>query len=385
MANYLFLAALALASICTTSATVYFEEKFDASWADRWTHSSWKKSEGTAGEFSLSAGKFFGNEEADKGIQTGPDSKFFSIYAELPEVFDNTGKDLVLQYSVKHEQDIDCGGGYIKMIPASSASDMAAFGGETPYSIMFGPDVCGYTKKVHVILTYKGENYLIKKDIKAESDRLTHVYTLVLKPDNTYKDPKAVKPKEWDERPKIDDPEVVKPDGYDDVPATIADPDATMPEDWDEEEDGTWEAPTIPNPEFKGAWKQPQIENPEYKGIWVADDIPNPDFVEDKTLYQFKDTKFLGFELWQVKAGTIFDNIFVGDSFEEAEKFATATWGASKDAEKEAFDKMKAEEDAARAAAAPGPGDEDDEMDGGDDEDDEYDEMDMGGHEKDEL
>lgn len=69
-----------------------------------------------------------------------------------------------------------------------SAKQMEAFGGETPYSIMFGPDICGFgTRKVHVILTHKGKNYLIKKDIKAETDQLTHVYTLVLKPDNTYK------------------------------------------------------------------------------------------------------------------------------------------------------------------------------------------------------
>lgn len=65
---------------------------------------------------------------------------------------------------------------------------MESFGGETPYSIMFGPDICGFsTRKVHVIFTYKGKNYLIKKDIKAETDQLTHIYTLVVKSDNTYK------------------------------------------------------------------------------------------------------------------------------------------------------------------------------------------------------
>ena len=65
---------------------------------------------------------------------------------------------------------------------------MKGFGGDTPYSIMFGPDICGYaTKKVHVIFTYNGTNHLVKKDIKAESDTLTHVYTLQVKPDNTYK------------------------------------------------------------------------------------------------------------------------------------------------------------------------------------------------------
>ena len=65
---------------------------------------------------------------------------------------------------------------------------MKDFGGETPYSIMFGPDICGYsTKKVHVIFTYKGKNHLIKHDIPAETDTLTHVYTLVVHANNTYK------------------------------------------------------------------------------------------------------------------------------------------------------------------------------------------------------
>ena len=68
-----------------------------ASWTDRWVKSKWKESDGTAGEFKLTAGKFFGDAEADKGIQTGPDSKFFSSYAKLDKVFDNTGKDTVVQ------------------------------------------------------------------------------------------------------------------------------------------------------------------------------------------------------------------------------------------------------------------------------------------------
>lgn len=76
---------------------------------------------------------------------------------------------------------------YYVSFGAHSTDKLESFGGETPYSIMFGPDICGFsTKKVHVILTHDGKNHLIKKDIKAETDQLTHVYTLVLKPDNTY-------------------------------------------------------------------------------------------------------------------------------------------------------------------------------------------------------
>ena len=38
---------------------------------------------------------------------------------------------------------LDCGGGYIKLMP-----EMEKFDGDTPYSIMFGPDICGSDKKV---------------------------------------------------------------------------------------------------------------------------------------------------------------------------------------------------------------------------------------------
>jgi calreticulin len=64
---------------------------------------------------------------------------------------------------------------------------MKDFGGDTPYSVMFGPDICGFsTRKTHVIFTYDGKNHLVKKDIKCETDGLTHVYTLRLMPNNTY-------------------------------------------------------------------------------------------------------------------------------------------------------------------------------------------------------
>lgn len=44
----------------------------------------------------------------------------------------------------------------------------------------------------------------------------------------------------------------------------------------------------------------------------------------------------------QVKSGTIFDEIIVTDSIEEANKFAEETWAAKKDKEKEAHDAHKA-------------------------------------------
>ena len=48
------------------------------------------------------------------GIQTSTDARFYHASAKF-EPFSNDGKSLVLQFTVKHEQSIDCGGGYIKV------------------------------------------------------------------------------------------------------------------------------------------------------------------------------------------------------------------------------------------------------------------------------
>lgn len=356
--------------IGAASAKVYFEEKFDDTWDKRWKKSSWKKSSGEAGDWVHTAGEWYGDAEADKGIKTTPDARFYSIYAEFDD-FSNKDKDLVLQFSAKHEQKLDCGGGYIKLLP--SGVDMENFGGSTPYSIMFGPDICGFsTRKVHVILTHNETNHLINKNIPCETDELTHVYTLILHSNNTYKvlidneqkeegslyedweilkpktikDPSATKPEDWDERAQIPDPEDKKPEGHDDIPEYIPDPKATKPEDWDDEDDGEWEPPTIMNPEFKGEWNPKMIDNPAYKGIWVAPDIPNPEYVHSDDLYSFPSLKYVGFELWQVKAGSIFDNVLVTDDVAYAKQFAEDTWGKNKAGEKEMYDKVQEEQKA---------------------------------------
>merc|ERR1712127_828714 len=131
-------------------------------------------------------GKFYGDAEKDKGIQTSQDARFYGISAKFPKgPFSNEGKSLVVQFTVKHEQKIDCGGGYIKLYPADV--EQVNLHGDSPYYIMFGPDICGYsTKKVHVIFNYKGENLLTKKEIKCKDDELSHLYTLILNADNTY-------------------------------------------------------------------------------------------------------------------------------------------------------------------------------------------------------
>jgi calreticulin len=325
------------------------------------------------GTWEHTAGEWYGDAE-DKGIKTSVDARFYGLSAPLTKPFKSDGKDLVIQYSVKHEQDLDCGGAYIKLLPGGKKFDAKKFGGDSPYAVMFGPDVCGSSnKKTHVILNYekKDDNLLVKKNIMCETDDFTHLYTLVIKPDNTFevfvdnksvrqgkleeefdflppaeiKDPDAKKPDDWVEEATLPDPEDVKPEGYDDIPAEIADPDAKKPDDWDDEDDGEWEPPMIDNPDYKGKWKQKTIPNPDYKGKWEAPMIANPDYKYDDDMYKVckDECTHVGFELWQVKTGTLFDDIIVTDSLEEAQKFAEETFFKKKDAEKEMYDKIQEE------------------------------------------
>ena len=77
---------------------------------------------------------------------------------------------------------------YVDLLLACSKNQMGrAFDGDTPYLIMFGPDICGGKKKVHLIIWHNDTNHMTLEDIKCKSDQLTHVYTLYITPENEYK------------------------------------------------------------------------------------------------------------------------------------------------------------------------------------------------------
>ena len=358
----------ALGLLLLTSAvasTTYFKETFGPDYAKTWTPSTAKSD---YGKFELSAGKFYGDKEIDTGLQTSQDAKFYAIAAEHGK-FSSEGKPLVIQLSVKHEQNIDCGGGYIKLMPKT---DVTKIDGDSEYNIMFGPDICGATKKIHLIFNYKGKNLLWKKEPRCESDEFSHTYTAIINPDGTYEvqtdgvktesgtleedwdflkpktisDPSDKKPEDWVDEAEMVDPEDKKPDDWADQPEEIADPEASQPDDWDEEEDGKWEAPMISNPKFQGEWKPKMIPNPAYKGVWKAKDIPNPEYEADDSLGEYADFSAVAIDIWQVKSGTIFDNILLADSVDEAKAFYDETNGKTKAGEK----KMKEDKDAADRA-----------------------------------
>merc|ERR1719399_1987176 len=369
------LAVCVIAAIClgAVSAEIYFQEDFSGDWESRWTHSEAKDD---LGKFTVAAGKFEG-EDGNVALKTSQDAKFYDISAPIKE-FSNKDKPIVVQYTVKHEQGIDCGGAYLKL--GSAPFDAKKFNGDTDYNIMFGPDICGMTKRTHLIFNYNDKNLLKDKDMRTESDELTHIYTMIVKPDNTFEvqidgekvedgkladgwkflepkeidDPEDKKPADWVDEAEMDDPEDKKPEGYDDIPAKIADPKATKPDDWDDESDGEWEAPQIDNPDYKGEWKAKRIKNPAYKGVWAPKKIANPAYVDDTSIGQYGSFSWVGIDVWQVKSGTIFDNLLITDDVEAAkaaaDKLKTFQDGEKKQKEeKDAEKAKKAEEDRAKA------------------------------------
>lgn len=263
-----------------------------------------------------------------------------AISAPFAEPVVPDGKPLVVQYEVKMQKGLECGGAYLKLLTENPGEGIRAgedFTDKTPFTIMFGPDKCGMTNKVHFIfrhqnpITGEWEEKHLKNPPKPKAGKTTALYTLIVNPDNSYEilineesvrkgslledfdpavnpekeiddpedtkpstwvddamimDTEATKPGDWDETAPasiIDDQAVQPEDWLEDEPQFIPDPEAEKPEEWDDEEDGDWIPDMVPNPACQdvsgcGPWKAPLIPNPQYKGKWTAPLITNPDY-----------------------------------------------------------------------------------------------------------
>ncbi|CAF9921945.1 MAG: hypothetical protein HETSPECPRED_004679 [Heterodermia speciosa] len=319
-----------------------FFEQFTDDWDSRWAPSHAKKEDSKTteewayvGTWAVEEPSVFKAIEGDKGLVVKNPAAHHAISAKFDEAIDSKGKTLVVQYEVKLQNGLECGGAYMKLLKDNKALHADEFSNASPYVIMFGPDKCGATNKVHFIFKHKNpktgeyEEKHLKSAPMARIVKTTSLYTLIVNPDQTFvinvdgeemkkgslledftpavnpekeiDDPKDTKPEDWVDEARIPDPDATKPEDWDedapyeiideeatkpydwleDEPATIPDPEAEKPEDWDDEEDGDWIPPRVPNPKCEeasgcGKWEKPTKKNPEYKGKWTADYIDNP-------------------------------------------------------------------------------------------------------------
>ncbi|KAG2785571.1 Calnexin [Phytophthora cactorum] len=316
--------------------TFEVEELFDGSRWFKSTHEKYSNQDVSIDEVTLEAAHLTPN----RGLVLDKPARHYGLAVKLDEPLQVDGsdakKEMVVQYEVKLQKGLDCGGAYVKLLRQDEENqDYSAFSDSTPFVLMFGPDKCGTSDKVHLIFQHKNPvsgEYEEKHMMEApgiKSDKDTHLYTAVIRDDNTFemfvdqksvksgsllenflppvvpekeiddpedskpddwvdekkiRDPNAVKPDDWDEDApaRIPDEEAVKPDDWlDEEPAVINDPNVVKPEDWNDEDDGEFIVPQIPNPKCTqvsgcGEWKRPTKVNPAYKGKFYAPYIPNP-------------------------------------------------------------------------------------------------------------
>lgn len=328
-------------------ATVYFEDNFnDDDWEQHWVYSRHRptKGQGKMGTFRLSSGAYYGNQRAQRGIQTVDDGAYYQITSKFKQPFNTSGKDFILQYTIRFENGYECSGGYIKLL--NSSAQPIRFSEGSPYSLMFGPDVCKpNTHKLMFIINRNETTRDNHQYIDSFSDELTHAYTLIIFANRSYEirldgkkehagdldtdfelggtsmipDPDDTMPEDWDNRKMIPDPDDHKPSDWDDR-QIIPDLTAQQPAEWRESVHGKWTPPLIQNPNYRGIWKQKMIENPNYNGEWVPKMIKNPNSLSDPGFGVFQDLSYVGIEVFQITAGSIFDNILITDDLEYAEK-----------------------------------------------------------------
>ncbi|XP_051025640.1 calreticulin-3 [Acomys russatus] len=334
-------------------ATVYFQEEFldGEHWRNRWVQST---NDSQFGHFRISSGKFYGHKEKDKGLQTTQNSRFYALSARFP-TFSNKGRNLVIQYTVKHEQKMDCGGGYIKVFP--SDLDQRALNRNSQYYIMFGPDICGFdVKKVHVILYFKNQYHENKKPIRCKVDAFTHLYSLTLRPDLSYEvkiDGQSIESGsieyDWNltslkkmEKTSSEPPDWGQVEGSEAQgwEKHFLDAGASKPSDWNSELDGDW----LQKPPYEDGLKAKGID----RDVWLHQKMKPASYLTQYDLSEFENIGVIGLELWQVRSGTIFDNFLITDDEEYADRFGKATWGETKGPEKE-MDAVQAKEEVKKA------------------------------------
>jgi len=272
--------------------------------------------------------------DIETGLVVQDAAQKHAISAKFAGPLSTDGVDaIVVQYEVRFAKALECGGAYIKVLQDTATFTPSTFNSDNGYIIMFGPDRCGETNKVHLIIRHQNpitkefEEKHLKTPPTIKNNLDTHVYTVVIRKDDSFElfidevsertgslhtdfsppftpaeeidDPEDTKPTDWVDEALMDDPEASKPDDWDedappmipdlsveqpegwntDALQQIPDPSVAEPEDWDEEDDGVWEAPIVKNPACSvgcGQWVRPTVENPDYVGVWVHPQIDNP-------------------------------------------------------------------------------------------------------------
>ncbi|XP_031645305.1 calnexin isoform X1 [Oncorhynchus kisutch] len=206
---------LLLACVCLTPADpvqdtyrlvqvpeeAHFAETFDSDPLDRrWVQSKAVKE--TDAEALKYDGQWVVEEPAaamypgNRALVMKSSGRHHAIAAYLHTPFNFIHTPLCLQYEVRFGRDVECSGAYIKLLTQTHLLRLSQFSESTPYSVMFGPDKCGTSHRLHLIVRVMDSSNGRNQEIHAPqpvddltvyfTDRQPHLYTLQLYQDSRY-------------------------------------------------------------------------------------------------------------------------------------------------------------------------------------------------------
>jgi len=290
------------------------------------------------------------SRKGERAIVAKTKEKTHSISTVFPSPIYTPNETIVIQYEARAQFLYVCASMKLKVF-VDPRFDPADMNNDTARILEFGPERC-YNHNQTVLNMFSGDvKHTLKDKIPVPVDEIVHLYTLVLRPNNTFEvlidmksmyngsfiesfvpafiepelinDPNDIKPNNWVDEMFIIDESAVKPDDWDenepktipdpkkkripfgwlvDEQTMIPDPNAKKPEEWNEGHLGEWKAPMIKNPKCMraigcGPYQPPEIPNPKYKGKWTKPLINNPRFIGQWKPKQINNPKYLGPQL----------------------------------------------------------------------------------------
>ncbi|EAY10552.1 Calreticulin family protein [Trichomonas vaginalis G3] len=266
----------------------------------------------------------------ERGLVTVDKEKSSIISYKLPAPIYPMNETIVIQYEVRAQIIYHIFRTTLRI--HTNDFDVYHQTNDTHGTIEFGP--VHNEKKTKALLNFyinsNEDKHKIEKFIDIPVDEIPHLYTLIIRPDNTFEymidamsflngtftdsfkipivepkmidDPNDKKPSDWVDEEFIVDVNATKPDDWnesepefvpnprykdkpmgwrEDEPEMIPDPKDPKPENWNEAVFGKYKRRMIKNPKCSigcGKWKQPMMKNKKYKGKWTPPLIKNPKY-----------------------------------------------------------------------------------------------------------
>uniref|UniRef100_A0A673KVY1 Si:ch211-274f20.2 n=1 Tax=Sinocyclocheilus rhinocerous TaxID=307959 RepID=A0A673KVY1_9TELE len=278
----------------------------------------------------------------NRGLVLKSPGEHHAISTYLKKTYHFTDKPLCLQYEVFFPKGVDCGGAYIKLLSHSDDLRLSRFSDATPYTIMFGPDKCGSSHKIHFIFRHRNpvtgtyeEKHARQPELDLSdyfTDQRPHLYTLTnilhwmenVYPDGSFEI-------------LVDLTLINKGSLLEDMLSSAA-----SAHEAQEQEDSARAAlvdavqtSDTKSQQHRSGFYNLQMKSQKKNNIFIVYNniIIVIAYIQwcvcfrSDEPFTVSSVSAVGFELWSLTADVMFDNILLCDSLEVARRWTQDTWG----------------------------------------------------------